>query len=146
MLKYSSHRHRDKKKKKICLPLEGHRQARISTKIPLSLLPTLKRGLGRSGSWLHHFCSLRCIACTWALLGWPCLLTRCLITGSGCHLAFLLCMWTAVISLLQNTTQFFLLPHATSHCSLQQWQTYTKLSIPNQINGTTFSARLPRRA
>jgi len=51
-------------------------------------MPTLKWGLGRGGSWLHPFWSLRCIACTWALLVWPCLPTRCSVTASGHDLAF----------------------------------------------------------
>ena len=53
-------------------------------------LPTLKWGLGRGGSWLHPSQSFGCTAYSWALLGWPCLLTRCSITASSCDLAFLL--------------------------------------------------------
>jgi len=49
-------------------------------------LPTLKWCLGKGGSWLHPFQSLKCIACTWASLGWSCLPTRCSITGSRCDL------------------------------------------------------------
>jgi len=78
-----------KQRKKICLPLEGLRQAEISREILLPPLPLLKIGLGRGGSWLHPFQSLRCIACTWAPLGRPCLPTRCSITGSGHDSAFL---------------------------------------------------------
>jgi len=63
-------------KERSCLPLKGLRYAGIFSKIPLPPLPALKRGLGRGGSWLQLFWSLRNIACTWAPLGWPCLLTH----------------------------------------------------------------------
>jgi len=62
----------------------------MSSKIPLSSLPTLTWGLRWSGSRLHPFQSLRNTACTWAPQGWPCHHTRCLITGSGHDLAILL--------------------------------------------------------
>ena len=80
-------------KERSCLPSEGWTQAGISSKIPLPALPTLKWGLGRSGSWLHPFQPLRCIACSWAPLGWPCFPTRCSITASGHDLAFPLNLW-----------------------------------------------------
>ena len=44
-----------KQRKKSYLPLEGLRYTRISSKIPLPALPTLKWGLRRGGSWLHPF-------------------------------------------------------------------------------------------
>ena len=58
-------------KRRSFIPLEGSRYTAIPSKIPLPPLPPLKRGLGRGGSWLQPFQSFRCIACTWALLGWP---------------------------------------------------------------------------
>jgi len=75
-------------KKSSCLPLEDLRRTGISTKIVLSPLPTLKWGLGRGVSWLHPFWSLRYTACIWASLAWPCLPTRCSVTGSSHDLAF----------------------------------------------------------
>jgi len=43
----------------------------------------------RSGKgWIHPFSSLRCMACTWASLGWPCLPTSCSITDSSHDLKF----------------------------------------------------------
>jgi len=76
------------RKKKICLPSEGLTYRWISSKIPLPPLPSLKRGLGRGGSWLHPFQSLRYIACTWTPLAWPCIPTGCSITASSCDSAF----------------------------------------------------------
>jgi len=70
------------------LPLEDPRYAEISRQIPLPPLPTLKWGLGRGGPLLHPSWSLRYIACTWASVGWPCLPTRCSITGSSHDLVF----------------------------------------------------------
>jgi len=64
---------------------EGLRYAELSSEIPSPPLPSLKWGLGRCGSWFHPFSSLRCIACTWAPLDWPCLPTRCSITASSCN-------------------------------------------------------------
>jgi len=46
-----------------CSPSEGLSYAGISSKIHFPPLPTLNRGLGRGGSWLHPFRSLRCIVC-----------------------------------------------------------------------------------
>jgi len=69
-------------KERSCLPSEYLRHIGIFSKIPPPPLPTLKWGLERSRSWLHPFWALRYIACTWAPLGWPCLPTRCSITGS----------------------------------------------------------------
>ena len=87
MPKWSSHRHRNEERKSH-LPLEGLREAGISSEIPSPPLPALKWGLGRGGSWLHPFPSLRQIGCTWAPLGWPCPPTRCLIIVSSPVLAF----------------------------------------------------------
>jgi len=56
--------------------------------MPSPPLPTPKWGLGRGRSWLHPFQSLWCIACIWAPISWPCLLTRCSITVLGFDLAF----------------------------------------------------------
>jgi len=61
------------------------RQRTIDSKC---LMSSLKWGLGRGGSWLHPFQSLRCTACTWTPLGWPCLPTWGSTTGSGHDLAF----------------------------------------------------------
>jgi len=77
-----------KKKKELLTFGRCHVHRDLQQDIPSPPLPTLKWGLERGGSWLHAFQSLRYIACTWAPLGWPCLPTRCLITGSGCDLAF----------------------------------------------------------
>jgi len=72
------------------IPSKELRFTGISSKTYWAPLPTLKWGLGRGGSWLHHVCSVRYIACTWAPLGWPCLPTRCSITVWSHDLAFLL--------------------------------------------------------
>ena len=61
------------------------RDLQQDTSLPL---PTLKWGLGRGGSWLHPFWSLRYTACSWAPLGWSCLPSRCSITASSYDLAF----------------------------------------------------------
>jgi len=61
--------------------------------MPSPPLTTLKWGLGRGGSWLHPFQSLRCIAYTWPPLGLPCLPTRCSIAVSDHDLAFPLQTW-----------------------------------------------------
>jgi len=75
--------------KSSCLPSEGLKDIRITSKTPSPPLLTLKWGLGRGGSWLHPSRSLSCIECTWGPLGWPCLPTRCAITcDSSCDLAF----------------------------------------------------------
>ena len=80
--KCSSHRYRNEAKE---LPTSGKPQVGrdLQQEMTSALLPTLKWGLGRGGSWHHPFRSLRCIACTWAPLGWPCLPTRCSITSSS---------------------------------------------------------------
>jgi len=51
-------------KERSCLPLEGLRYAEISGEITVPPLPTLNQRLGRGGSWLHPFWSLRYTACT----------------------------------------------------------------------------------
>lgn len=72
-----------KKKKKTTYLQKASSTQRYPTRNTLtSPLPTLKWGLGRGGSWLYPFWSLRYITCTWAPLDWPCLPTRCSITGS----------------------------------------------------------------
>ena len=84
-----------KQRKKICLPRKDLTLTGISSKMSSSPLPTLKWGLGRGGSSLHRTCSCRGIAYTWA--PWPCLPTRCSITGSDHDLAFLLHHpWTCI--------------------------------------------------
>jgi len=87
--KRSSHRCRKEGKELLTLrmPQVGRN---LQQEMPLIPLPTLKWGLGRGGSCLHLIQSLRCIARTWAALGWPCPPTKRSITGSGHAFAFLL--------------------------------------------------------
>ena len=85
--KCSSYKYRNEEKELLTF---GRPQTdrNLQKEIPSPPLPTLKWGLGRGGSWLHPFWSLRSIACTWAPLGWPCLPTRCSIPVSAPDLAF----------------------------------------------------------
>jgi len=97
LLNYNSHSHRNKEKERSYLPLESLRYTGITSKISIPPLTTLKWGLGRAGSWLHLFWSLRYIACTWVPLGWPCLPPTCSIIGTSHDLAFPL-PWHKIMS------------------------------------------------
>jgi len=80
--KCSSHRHKNKGRKTAYPWKASSRQGSPAR------YTFLHCQWGLEGSWLHPFWSLRCIACTWALLVWPCLPTRCSVTASGHDLAF----------------------------------------------------------
>jgi len=86
-LKCNSSGHKNKKKKLLTFrkPKRSSGKEGCLNRIPSPPLPTLKWGLERDGSWLHPFRSLRCTACTWAPLGWPCLLTRCSVMAMLNH-------------------------------------------------------------
>ena len=84
--KCSSHRWRSERQE---LPTSVEPQVGrdCQQEMPSAPLPTLKWGLGRGESCLHPFQLFSCTACTWALLGWPCLPT-CSITVSFHDWAF----------------------------------------------------------
>ena len=123
------------------------RYARISSKIPLPPLPTLKWGLQRDGSWAASLLvtQVHCTACTWAPLGWPCLPTRCSITGSSHDLAFLLHLFficspkhfsQLVLNIFSTTAHLYSYHHTTLFPSeglflLSSAQQYFQTNISN---------------
>ena len=104
---------------------------RTPSRIPSPPLPTLKWGLGRDETRVHAFWSLRCIACTWAPLGWPCVPTRCSITVSSCDLAF---PWL-YLNLQIRGLQCFHLWLATTICHAEPSQRAVSPQSPFRCTG-----------
>jgi len=117
--------------------------------IPMPPLPTLKWGLGRGGSWLHPFQALSCIACTWAPLGWPCLPTRCSISGSSHDLAFpVCCLSQCNLFWPDNNYDLYKISNVQSYYCLVQCHQYHRAIDPLRSSSPTpthpHSANWPR--